>query len=651
MVARHPHVFGGEELATAQAVRQAWERRKAAQPQAPPLLSGIAASMPALTAAYRMTQKAAGVGFDWPGAPQVLAKLDEEIAELKAATEDGGPAADRDAVAEEVGDLLFTLVNLARKLGVDPEGALARANRKFRRRFERVEEGLKARGRRLGEASLAEMDELWDAAKGEERDAAPRPSPRGRGRPLPPCRRATGAGWSGRATGLAAAASLSLALLGSAWGCAKAPGRNVLLVVVDTLRADRMSLYGYHRPTTPNLEALAREAVVFANARSQAGCTFPSINSLLTSRYPALFLRQRGESLGIPAGLPSLPEILRRHGYSTAAVSASAVVRASPSKINPVGGFGRGFQVFDESCHGKHAHCVNQRALGLAEALSEPWLLYLHYLEPHSPYRPPSHLPRRFAATPERAAGQGVRGWARRGEAGPVVRRLYYHDAGADYTAQDIAHLADLYDEEIAYFDEQFGLLLASLRQRGLLDRTLLVLAADHGEELLDHGHFGHCRAMAYDTVLRTPLVLRLPGGSPGARREVPVDNLDIVPTLLDYLGIAAGGLGLEGRSLRPLVEGDARQRRLSFATQGRHRAVIDGPHKLIFDLASGTGQLFDLAADPGETIDLAANRPGEARRLAAALRRWLEATEGTTAEGLSRAQEWEERLRAVGYL
>jgi nucleoside triphosphate diphosphatase len=164
MVTRHPHVFGDEVLADAHAVRQAWERRKLREePGRASLLAGVPASLPALLGAYRLTQKAAGVGFDWPDAGAVLAKVDEETAELREALAEG----DREALREEVGDLLFTLANLARKLDLDPEAALAGTNLKFRHRFEQVEKGLAARGKSTAEATLEEMDALWEAAKGE----------------------------------------------------------------------------------------------------------------------------------------------------------------------------------------------------------------------------------------------------------------------------------------------------------------------------------------------------------------------------------------------------------------------------------------------------------------------------------------------------
>lgn len=166
MVARHPHVFGGETLADAEAVRQAWERRKLKEePGRAALLSGVPNGLPSLLAAYRLTQKAAGVGFDWPDAAQVLVKVEEEIGELKESLS----AADREKAREEMGDLLFTVANLARKLDIDPEAALAAANLKFRRRFGHVEEGLAERGKTAADASLEEMDELWERAKRQER--------------------------------------------------------------------------------------------------------------------------------------------------------------------------------------------------------------------------------------------------------------------------------------------------------------------------------------------------------------------------------------------------------------------------------------------------------------------------------------------------
>jgi MazG family protein len=167
MVARHPHVFAGEELRDAQAVREAWERRKLRdESRQGSLLDGVAESLPALVGAYRMTQKAAGVGFDWPDAEAVLAKIDEELAELRAEMARGADG--RQAARAEIGDLLFTVANLARKLEIDPEAALAGTNLKFRRRFRAVEDRLTAQGKTLGETPLGELDALWESAKATE---------------------------------------------------------------------------------------------------------------------------------------------------------------------------------------------------------------------------------------------------------------------------------------------------------------------------------------------------------------------------------------------------------------------------------------------------------------------------------------------------
>ncbi len=176
MIDRHPHVFGGEVLVDAAAVRRSWERRKLRQAPDRSLLHGVPASLPALTGAYRISQKAAGVGFDWPDAAAVLGQVGEELAELEGALAEAGgePSA---AAAEELGDLLFAVANLGRHLGIDPEAALARGNLKFRRRFQALEQRFAAAGRSIADAGAEEMDREWRAVKRSEagpREAGPR---------------------------------------------------------------------------------------------------------------------------------------------------------------------------------------------------------------------------------------------------------------------------------------------------------------------------------------------------------------------------------------------------------------------------------------------------------------------------------------------
>src|SRR5262245_10251725 len=171
MVRRHPHVFAGETAEDPDTVLRNWEALKAAERAEKgtgdeSMLDSVSRSIPAVMEAFQMTTKAARVGFDWPDAGGALGKLDEETGELRSAIAGGGA---HDALQEEVGDLLFVAVNVARLLGVDPEAALKAANRKFRRRFRHVEDGLKARGRKPADATLEEMDALWAEAKREEK--------------------------------------------------------------------------------------------------------------------------------------------------------------------------------------------------------------------------------------------------------------------------------------------------------------------------------------------------------------------------------------------------------------------------------------------------------------------------------------------------
>ncbi len=437
--------------------------------------------------------------------------------------------------------------------------------------------------------------------------------------------------------------------------------RNLIFILVDTLRADHLPLYGYRRDTSPNLSRLAGESLLLLNTRSQASCTFPSVNSILTSRSPSEFLGQADGGIGLPAGIPGLAEMLHDRGFHTAAVSASPIVRRSPGRFNPRGGFGRGFDTFEEDCVWKGADCVTNQALPHLHRDARPLFLYLHYLDPHGPYAPPAAHRRRFAL------GHPAKEFVRNGDPLPIGRWLYEHGPNPGVTPADLDFLADLYDEKIAFFDDQLGRLLARLRSSGLLDDSIVVVAADHGEEFLEHGDIKHCRNL-FDTTIRTPLLLRVPGAAP-RRVADPVENLDIVPTVLDLLGAgsvplgatassAAGALGpparllFEGRSLRPLVEGRPLAPGYQWAAQGALRSVADGRWKLVQNLGAQRFALYDLAADPGERRDVSGERRRDLARLRALLGAWLARTEGRPGEGQGqKAAEAARRLRSVGYL
>jgi len=423
--------------------------------------------------------------------------------------------------------------------------------------------------------------------------------------------------------------------------------RNLILVVADTLRADHLGAYGYPRDTSPAIDAFAEANLLFERSRSQAPCTAPSVNSLLTSRHPLRFQGARQETLrmplGIPERFPSLATLLGRHGFSTAAVSASPVVRKTPTAHNREGGFDRGFDRFVEDCLWADASCVHAAALTLLDELEPPFFLYLHYMDPHGPYQPPAGHPRRFA---NRAP---ARSFVAAGDPKPVGRMLYANGPPVDLTPSELQHLVDLYDDEILYFDGWFQALLDELDRRGLADDTLVVLASDHGEEFLDHGDIEHCRNL-YDAEIRTPLVMRVPGVEGGRRIRADVGNLDIVPSVLDWLGIPPGDEAFDGRSLRPLVEGSDEPGAPSLAAWNTWTSLTAGDLKVMVESVTGRTELYDLARDPEEREDLSAKRADEAARLSSALASEL-AEQGIARPGPEAAAAFQERLRALGYL
>ena len=472
-----------------------------------------------------------------------------------------------------------------------------------------------------------------------------------------------GARWRSATRRVAAIAVLGAVGACSGGGLDPEPRWNVVIALVDTLRADHLGAYGYARNTSPHIDRFGSESIVFRNARAQAPCTFPSVNSLLTSRDPAVFRNQLALMIGIPERFPSVAELLREQGYRTAAISASVVVRKTRSGNNYFGGFGRGFDRFDEQCEEREAACVNRRALAWldeSDASEQPFLLYLHYIDPHDPYQPPSSHERRFTRAYRGAASIA------RGNPNPIAARLA-KDRSASVLERDVEHLVDLYDEEIAYFDERFAELLAELEARGLTDRTLVVLLSDHGEDFMEFRSVKHCRSVR-DTQVRTPLIVRVPGDPGGRVVTEAAGNIDVVPTVLDYLGIDPTASQLEGESLRPWIEGKAggpesTASRIAFAAWTDWRAVVRGNYKLILHEPSQNARLFDLSSDPGETRDIRLEQPGVAAALRdAVLERvaQLARPQAPAADGDPSSQSSDsagprddsvERLEALGYL
>jgi arylsulfatase A-like enzyme len=367
---------------------------------------------------------------------------------------------------------------------------------------------------------------------------------------------------------------------------------NVVLVTVDTLRADHVGVYGAPPGSTPALDALASEGLRFENAISPVPLTRPAHASLLTGLLPP----EHGVRDNLPAKLdPSIPTLatrLKAAGYRTAAFVGSFLLGRGS-------GFEAGFDVMgDGSAEGvndsigpraeRRAGEVADEALAYLASASPPFFLWVHFYDPHAPYDPPEPL-----------AGKGYAG-------------------------------------EVAYTDSQIGRLVAALRDRGLLDSTLVVATADHGEGLGDHGEDEH-GALVYEESLRVPLIFRGPGIAPGRVESEPVSLVDVAPFLLE-----GGKGGLSAPARKPLYF-ESYYGNLHFGWAPL-RGIRDGPVKLIFAPRS---ELFDLDSDPRERRDLSLERKDVARRLYAELQR---IGEKTPAAGSVDSADLE-RLASLGYV
>ena len=432
---------------------------------------------------------------------------------------------------------------------------------------------------------------------------------------------------------------MTLALL---WACGgdsadREPTRpNVVLIVVDTLRADHLSCYGYERNTSPHLDRFAESAVRYERAISQAPWTTPSIGAILSSQYPSTLGIKTEKSI-LAEDLVLLAEVLGDAGYVTGAV-------VSHSFCSSEWGFGQGFDYFDEDNVLGHAAVtstsVTDKALSFVEEFGSgdaPFFLWVHYFDPHCAYV--EHEGHEFGGSGDY---EGVV------ESGQLFRELMRLQK--ELGARDVEELLRLYDSEIAYTDGELGRLFDALERDGRREDTLVLLTADHGEEFLEHGHIGHAKTL-YEEVISVPLLARYPG-VPGGVVSEPVALIDLYPTVLDVVDLPAPE-GIAGVSIAPgnVLDPD----RIVYSETERSGgllAAITADHKLVIQRKRGREEFFHCARDPGE------NHPGQApedavgTRLEEALERFrVEVQErGRVAPEIQLDEEARQRLDHLGY-
>ena len=425
---------------------------------------------------------------------------------------------------------------------------------------------------------------------------------------------------------------------------------NLIIYLIDTLRADHLGAYGYPRPTSPEIDRFAAGAVRWIEGRAQAPWTRPAVATILTGLYPVAHGAQRDRER-VPETVELVSERLAAAGYETAFFTTNA-------HVVPKFGFDQGWSTYRyvTQRRGRARRPVDSAAINaqVFEWLarrddSRPFLLVVHTLDPHDPYWAAEEFRRRLAPDADLelgcCAGQGA------------LERL---DAAASLERR--RHMVALYDAEIAQNDASFGALLRELERRGLATSTALLLLADHGEEFYEHGRWKHGNTL-YEEQLRIPFVLRLPGGAHGGTvLPGPVDQIDVVPTLLELAGVEAPA-GLPGRSLLAEAAGAAAPIRPSFAWLERPGTSLAAVAREQWKLIRFRGawyppagkkpfELYSLGSDPAESRDLALERALRRswllHQLEATVSRHASATPGETTEIDA---ELEATLRALGYL
>jgi arylsulfatase len=449
-----------------------------------------------------------------------------------------------------------------------------------------------------------------------------------------------------------AVAAASLLLIAACRGAE--PPELFVLITVDTLRADYLGAYRSDRGLTPNLDALARESLVFTAAYSATSFTLPSVSALLTGRYPEELGIWNNES-ALPQSAPTLATELQRRGWRTAAVVSNFVLRESS-------GLATGFDVYDDEFPQKEAvrRWPERIAADTTDAFirtldacttgtDAPCFVWVHYQDPHGPYTPPGDRRSRYLEIEQGAPdGRRLLPVHPADYAGPGGIPRYQYLEGR----REVAFYRAGYDAEVSYADEEIGRLLAALRERGLDGKALVAFAADHGEGLGEDDYWFAHGAHLTDPLVRVPLLLRLPGRPPERRDDI-VAAVDLYPTVLRQLVGAEGDPPARGRDL--LAPDAAASDSVPYlATLGagsvRRFGIVEGGYKFIVSLDRDIwrSQLFRRGR---ESVNLAAPAPQITASLRARLLEFRERLPTREETRQKFSPEDLEKLRALGYV
>jgi len=438
--------------------------------------------------------------------------------------------------------------------------------------------------------------------------------------------------------------------------------QNIVIVLLDAAGAGHFDFYGCDRATTPYLSEIARESVVFENVYAQASGTMLSVFSYFTSRYPVFgedVTITRDTLLKIPPEMTTLAEVMARRYDHLLGFTCNTWLKR---ELGHNQGFTEYHHLWDmpEPLRREADRRGPADVLMIPAALQwmeergdEDFFIYLHFMVPHSPYRPPEPFFGRFIE----------------GSCDPRIgSNDYLQGLQGTQPEPAVAHnIEALYDASLSFVDYALGAMIRKMKEAGTWDDTLFILMSDHGEAFWEHGHHGH-GGIAYDEVVRVPLMMRIPGVPELAGRRIAdtVELVDLMPTLMQLQGVPRDTLQLAGRSLVPLlagVEPGTTGAPRNVFTQTNRRvppiyAWYEDDLKLLWEEGAGTTELYDLAADPGEQVDLVAAGGHEeaAARLLADLQAFLAlgGAHGAVAESLpadTLDEASKRRLRSLGYI